>query len=301
MYDALNVREIDLFMGNAIANKVLFPKPEPTRPGLWSPHLIRLNTNETEGQPILIIRHPKNHPEHPDHNPEWIIFFHENGSDAGSVFPRMLQVARNAEISILIVEYPGYGEWRSGRPCSASINKAAKKAFNYLTKEEGVRVEDILLIGRSIGTAPAAALAKWVSKYKRRQVMGVILLAGFSSIKDIIWHYASIASLIVTNFWDTKRALHHYACKFPVIVLHGTADEVVPYSHAEKLTRNGKLFTLIRVSGLDHNGFNEDCTGEISRFVFETREARSGGCDGKHGILDCIPDIEKACIASRCV
>jgi fermentation-respiration switch protein FrsA (DUF1100 family) len=66
-------------------------------------------------------------------------------------------------------------------------------------------------------------------------------MSAFKSVKDFTVRYLAPAFLIRDPF-DNLEAVRHYPG--PVLVIHGDADEVVPFSHGQALhaaARNGKM------------------------------------------------------------
>ena len=79
------------------------------------------------------------------------------------------------------MEYPGYGVYQSEAPPSCDqILMNATIVFDFISEHMGYSHEDIVIMGRSIGSGPATYLA---SIFK---VAGLILIAPFTSLKDVV-------------------------------------------------------------------------------------------------------------------
>lgn len=65
------------------------------------------------------------------------------------------------EAHIIAVEYPGYGVYL-GNANEESVLNDADRVMNYITKVLEWKTQDVIVMGRSIGTGPATYLA---SKY----------------------------------------------------------------------------------------------------------------------------------------
>jgi len=86
-----------------------------------------------------------------------ILFFHGN---AGNISQRLdtLRIMHQLELSVLIVDYRGYGR-SSGRPSEHGTYLDAEAAWHYLTAVRGIASEHIVIWGRSLGAAVGAHLA----------------------------------------------------------------------------------------------------------------------------------------------
>src|SRR5262249_11571951 len=80
--------------------------------------------------------------------------------------------------SVLIFDYPGYGR-SGGEPGEAGCYAAADAAYEWLVRDCGVRAEDILLYGESLGGGVAVDLAS------RRPHLALILVRTFTSVPDV--------------------------------------------------------------------------------------------------------------------
>ena len=58
----------------------------------------------------------------------------------------------------MAVEYPGYGIY-DGSPDAYQVEKDSILVYDYLTLMQGIKEEQIILFGRSIGTGPASFIA----------------------------------------------------------------------------------------------------------------------------------------------
>ena len=83
-----------------------------------------------------------------------ILFFHANAEDIGNSYDLLSFIRDGLKINILAIEYPGYGI-SIGQASSEALVKDAFTVYRYLTGEMGVRQNQIVLMGRSIGTGLA--------------------------------------------------------------------------------------------------------------------------------------------------
>jgi hypothetical protein len=123
---------------------------------------------------------------------------------------------------VLAYDYPGYG-LSAGKPTEKSVYASAEAAYRFLTERRNIAPSDIIVLGRSIGSGPACYLAE---KYP---VGGLVVEAGFTSAPRVL---TRIRILPFDPFPNIRR-VPNIAC--PKLFIHGTADDVVPFSHGKAL------------------------------------------------------------------
>jgi fermentation-respiration switch protein FrsA (DUF1100 family) len=113
-----------------------------------------------------------------------------------------------------------------------------------LTKDKGINPNDIIVMGRSLGSGPATELAI------RRPVGGLILQCPLLSAVRVVMK--TLVTLPMDIFANIDK-IHKVQC--PVLIIHGTADRVINVEHGKK------LFELVKhpnklslwIEGADHN------------------------------------------------
>src|SRR5439155_1700348 len=78
-------------------------------------------------------------------------------------------------LSVLVFDYPGYGH-SGGRPSEAGCYAAAEAAYEWLTEAQGIPPGQLLLLGRSLGSAVAVELAS------RRPYRALVLISPLTSM-----------------------------------------------------------------------------------------------------------------------
>jgi pimeloyl-ACP methyl ester carboxylesterase len=171
-----------------------------------------------------------------DPNAPSLIFAHGNAELIDDWADAMARV-RDAGASVLLVEFPGYGH-SSGRPSRASIREAFQAAYDWLIDQGGASASGVVAYGRSIGGGAAADLAR------DRPVRALVLQSTFSSTTRIA-RELFVPGFLVRDRWDNARAVAEY--EGPVLVMHGVADEVIPYGHAERVARARPGLAVTRI------------------------------------------------------
>jgi hypothetical protein len=162
-----------------------------------------------------------------------VIFGHGNG-ELIDYWPQELSRFAKMGVGLLLVEYPGYGR-SAGSPSQESISETFTLAYDRLAARQDVDPARIVLFGRSLGGGAVCDLAL------KRPSVALILMSCFKSVSAFAARYLAPAFLIRDPF-DNLSAVRQYPG--PVLVIHGSFDEVVPISHGRELdaaARNAKM------------------------------------------------------------
>lgn len=143
------------------------------------------------------------------------------------------------------VEYPGYG-LSAAAPLSEDAICAAVEAA-LVALEKTVPKDQLVLQGQSLGTGVAVEMAK------RGHGSKLILVSPYTSIADVAADAVPFfpARWLVRDRFMTAEKAKDVA--LPVLIVHGTQDEVIPVAMGKTL---GGLFPHARVmlvEGAHHN------------------------------------------------
>ncbi|XP_075719835.1 alpha/beta hydrolase domain-containing protein 17A [Rhinoderma darwinii] len=172
-----------------------------------------------------------------------LLFSHGNAVDLGQMSSFYLGLGTRINCNIFSYDYSGYGA-SSGRPSEKNLYADIDAAWQALRTRYGICPENILLYGQSIGTVPTVDLAS------RYECAAVIL-------------HSPLTSGMRVAFPDTKKTYCFDAfpniekvskITSPVLIIHGTEDEVIDFSHGLALyERCPKTVEPLWVEGAGHN------------------------------------------------
>lgn len=158
-----------------------------------------------------------------------VIIAHGNGEAIDDWLHGLPDRYRDAGISVLLPEYRGYGRL-AGTPSQAHITADYAKFDDRLAARDEVDAGRIFFHGFSLGGAVVASLARV------RTPKALILQSTFTSIADMAKGFPfPVPRFIIRDPFDTigeVRRLH-----VPMLIVHGRLDDVIPFSHGQKLAQ----------------------------------------------------------------
>jgi fermentation-respiration switch protein FrsA (DUF1100 family) len=154
-----------------------------------------------------------------------VLYFHGNG---GSLWNRRLRARALTETGrgLLMISYRGYSG-SSGNPSEEGLTTDARAAYEWL--RHSYEPSRIIVYGESLGTGVAVRLAS------ERPVAGLVLDAPYTSTADVaslIYWYVPVRWLMLDQFRSLDAIQQ---VKVPILVMHGTADRVIPFAFGTQL------------------------------------------------------------------
>lgn len=169
-----------------------------------------------------------------------LLFSHGNAEDIGAdMF--FLQSFYRAGFSVMGYDYRGYGT-STGKPSEQGIYEDGFTAYDYLTQKLHVPPNEVISMGRSLGSAVAIHLAA------RRQVAGLVVEAPFLSAFRVLTRVQVLPWDKFNNARDIRKV------HVPVLIIHGRNDRVVLFWHGERLFKlANQPKTFLPIDGAGHN------------------------------------------------
>lgn len=163
-----------------------------------------------------------------------MIYAHPNAVDIGMAYHELRHVSREATVNVLLFEYSGYG--LTNTPITEeSIHQDTLSVYYFARRRLNVPTSRLILCGRSIGASPAAFLTASLPPEETPCLL--ILQCPFSALSECIHEIShnavSIANVLGYNWFRTIDIIAEVRC--PVVLHHGTSDDIVRISHSYKL------------------------------------------------------------------
>ncbi|KAK1269127.1 hypothetical protein QJS04_geneDACA013724 [Acorus gramineus] len=153
-----------------------------------------------------------------------VLYSHGNAADLGQMLDLFLELRAHLRVNIMSYDYSGYGA-STGKPSEFNTYYDIEAVYNCLKKDYGIRQEDIILYGQSVGSGPTLHLAARLQRL-RAVILHSAILSGIRvlyPVKMTFWF----------DIFKNIDKIRQVNC--PVLVIHGTADDIVDWSHGKRL------------------------------------------------------------------
>jgi uncharacterized protein len=155
-----------------------------------------------------------------------ILYFHGN---AGKLENRIhkLNHFKDMDVNFLIIAWRGFSG-NEGEPSEKGLYIDGSSAIAWL-KNLGLIEKDIILYGESLGTGIATHMAQ------NNDYAGLILETPFTSMTDAaknFYPYIPVGILLRDKYKNDKKIKN---INIPVLVMHGEADQIVPFWMGQKI------------------------------------------------------------------
>ncbi|XP_040997843.1 alpha/beta hydrolase domain-containing protein 17C-like [Juglans microcarpa x Juglans regia] len=153
-----------------------------------------------------------------------LLYSHGNAADLGQMHELFIELRAHLRVNVMSYDYSGYGA-STGKPSELNTYYDIEAVYNCLKREYGIKQEDLILYGQSVGSGPTLHLAS-----RLRTLRGVVLHSAILSGIRVLYP-------VKMTFWfdifKNIDKIRNVSC--PVLVIHGTNDEIVDWSHGRRL------------------------------------------------------------------
>lgn len=229
--------------------RIAFPAPrqflpDPAQRGLADARLVEVETSDgVKLRGWYVPPRPA-----PPATAPGLVWFPGNAETVASLTP-LIRDLRPHGVGMLILDYRGYGE-SSGKPSEAGLYRDAEAAWGWLVAQPEIDRSRIAVYGRSLGAALALHVAV------TRRVRAVVLHAPFTSARELAdrhyWYLPRRILRLELDNLDRARRL-----RAPLLVIHGTADGIVPFAMGQAVAEAGHARELVAVRDAGHNDLHE--------------------------------------------
>ncbi|KAG0493005.1 hypothetical protein HPP92_006403 [Vanilla planifolia] len=178
--------------------------------------VLRLRTRRGNDIIAMYVKNPK--------SVSTLLYSHGNAADLGQMFSLFVELSARLRVNLMGYDYSGYGQ-SSGKPSEENTYADIDAVYECLKEKYKVEDEDIILYGQSVGSGPTLDLASRLPNI-RAVVLHSPILSGLRVLYPVKHSY----------WFDIYKNIDKIGLvRCPVLVIHGTYDDVVDCSHGKGL------------------------------------------------------------------
>ncbi|KAI4119751.1 MAG: hypothetical protein LQ345_000425 [Seirophora villosa] len=188
-----------------------------------------------------------------------VINFHGNAGTVAQGWRtdtyRALSSGAADKVHVLAIDYRGFG-YSTGSPDEQGLITDGVAAVQWAMNVAHIPPERIVLVGQSLGTAVAAAVAEYSVRELHTEFAGVVLIAPFSDVRTLLLTYSIKGFLpvlsplkpypvlqkfflrYVKDTWETSSrivSLVHSSQQVNLHIIHSKNDPDIFWKHSEAL------------------------------------------------------------------
>lgn len=206
-----------------------------------------------------------------DVNLPTIIMFHGNGEVAMD-YDYFFPAYHDCGVNLAVADFRGYG-FSTGKPIYGGLITDAMPIytqFREFMEENGLK-NSLFVKGRSLGSTCAAE----IGSHNPKDLKGIIFESGFASVYNMMTRLFRISGPKISPESLKEYSNDTRVAKFknPTLIIHGTADWIVPYEEGELIYETipeGVYKKLISIEGAGHNNifsFQDEYFPPLKEFV----------------------------------
>ncbi len=201
-----------------------------------------------------------------------VLFFHGNGENLATLeWSGIFDRWRDLDVYAVAADYPGYGR-SEGSSSEGALIEGGLAALDWTA--EAFPDRPLIVAGWSLG----AAVAIQVAAGRPDRLDGLVLMSPWTRLIDVASAHAPafLVRLLVRERYDSLEAAERVAC--PVLVVHGTEDEIIPVEQGERLAAAlGGRARWVSVAGVGHGDLLDRAeVWDEFRALSQTAEQRLG-------------------------
>ncbi|KAF8081808.1 hypothetical protein N665_0866s0015 [Sinapis alba] len=153
-----------------------------------------------------------------------LIYSHGNAADLGQMYELFIELSIHLKVNLMGYDYTGYGQ-STGKPSEHNTYGDIEAVYKCIEETYGSKQEDVILYGQSVGSGPTLDLASRLPLL-RAVVLHSPILSGLRvmyAVKKTYWF----------DIYKNIDKITYVDC--PILIIHGTLDEVVDCCHGKQL------------------------------------------------------------------
>lgn len=189
-----------------------------------------------------------------------VIIFHGNAGHIGTRAPLARALIKQG-FGVLLLDYRGYGG-NPGSPTEQGLYQDARAGMQFL-KQHHIPLSKTVLYGESLGTGVATQMA---TEYPK--ACALVLQSPHTTLKALGQYHYPWIPIAPWDKFDSLKNINRI--HIPLLALHGTQDDVVPYTQGETLfAAANEPKQWVKLLNQGHGGlWTPAFTSTVSEFIF---------------------------------
>ena len=160
-----------------------------------------------------------------------LLHFHGNAGFLLSQYQAITPLLKYG-FQAFVFDYSGFG-FSEGKATRDNVLLDGNSALTYIKSREDVKNTKLVIYGQSLG----GNLSAVVAQQRETDIDGLVIEGAFSSHKDIAAKTAGVfGRLLVSEKYSAYKSIRTF--KKPVLIIHSTEDEVIPFKMGQKIFDN---------------------------------------------------------------
>lgn len=179
-----------------------------------------------------------------------LVFYLHGNAGAMDTWGRVANVFVDNGYDCLVLDYRGYGKSEGAIASDEQLYADVKRVYDQMLNR--YIESNMIIVGYSIGTGPAAQLAS------NNQPKRLILQAPYDNMAAVLnFHYPFLPSSLLEFRLTTDQFVEQ--TNAPITIFHGDQDLIIPYACSERLSNYfSEGDELIKLTEMGHSGFTKN-------------------------------------------
>lgn len=182
-------------------------------------------------------------------DPRGVVFYLHGNAGSLLNWASVAKTYNDLEYDVFLLDYRGFGKSEGTISGENQFYNDIQAAYDTL--RDRYKEEDIVVLGYSIGTGPAAKIAA------ENNPKLLVLQAPYYSLSDLMRKtYPFIPTVLLKYKFPTHEFLEETGV--PIVVFHGTDDGIIYPGSSLKLKEEFPQIKLVLLEGQGHNGMTQN-------------------------------------------